>query len=310
MKPLKANEIRGNWASLLLPINDDESIDFARLADEIDVLIACKTDGIYSNGTACEFFAQSEEEFDRISTMLAERCEAAGRPFEIGASHTSPQATLSRVRRAAALRPSAIQIILPDWAVLTDDEIIAYLDRVSEAADGIGLVLYNPPHAKRVLQMPAYAKLHQAVPGLVGVKVCDGSTSWYCQMREFASGISVFTAGHHLATGFLQGAAGAYSNVACLHPVGAQRWWQMMNDDILAAIELEKRIVAFFVRHIIPFITEQGYVNAGCDKLLAAIGGWADVGTRLRWPYRSIPQSEADRLRPIANEMLPELFVQ
>jgi dihydrodipicolinate synthase/N-acetylneuraminate lyase len=140
------------------------------------------------------------------------------------------------------------------------------------------------------------------------MKLSDGNVSWYAQMREYADGLSVFVAGHHLATGFMHGACGAYSNVACLHPAGAQYWWWLMQHDLPAALDLERRIVAFFLRHIIPYITEQGYCNAACDKLLAAIGGWADVGTRLRWPYRGIPQEEADRLRPIAHQMMPELF--
>lgn len=308
MKPFGPSEIRGNWASLLLPINQDDSIDYGRLAAELDSLTAFRTDGIYTNGTACEFYTQSEDEFDRISAMVAEHCEAAGVPFEIGASHASPQTMLSRVRRAAALHPVAIQVILPDWTPVNDEEAIAFLTRAAEAAEGIGLVLYNPPHAKRVLTMPAFGKLHRAVPSLVGFKVCDGDTSWYAKMREYASGLSMFVSGHHLATGFLQGASGAYSNVACLHPAGAQYWWRLMHTDLMAALSLERRIVAFFMRHIIPYITEQGYSNSACDKLLAAIGGWADVGTRLRWPYRFIPQEDADRLRPIAEQTLPELF--
>ena len=32
------------------------------------------------------------------------------------------------------------------------------------------------------------------------------------------------------------------------------------------------------------------------------------VGTRVRWPYRWIPQAEADRLRPVARDLLPELL--
>jgi len=39
--------------------------------------------------------------------------------------------------------------------------------------------------------------------------------------------------------------------------------------------------------------------------------GSADVGTvgsRVRWPYRWIPQAEADRLRPVARDLLPELL--
>ncbi|WP_221469121.1 hypothetical protein [Cohnella nanjingensis] len=35
------------------------------------------------------------------------------------------------------------------------------------------------------------------------------------------------------------------------------------------------------------------YCNAACDKLLGAIAEWAPIGTRLRWPYASIPQYEA-----------------
>ena len=73
MKPLTAAEISGNWATVMLPINEDESIDYARLADEIEVLIDCGVDGIYSNGSTGEFYTQTEDEFDRSGTLLAER---------------------------------------------------------------------------------------------------------------------------------------------------------------------------------------------------------------------------------------------
>ena len=308
MKRLTASEIRGNWATLLLPINADESIDDDRLSREIDFLIACRPNGIYTNGTACEFYTQTEDEFDRVNTLVAQRCESASCPFQIGASHPSPQMMLSRVRRAAALGAGAIQVILPDWVTVSDDEAIAFLARTAEAAEGIGLVLYNPPHAKRVLPPPTIEKLRRAVPALIGLKVADGNVSWYAQMRDHAAGLSVFVPGHHIATGVLQGASGSYSNVACLHPAGAQAWWELTQTDLLAALDIEQRITAFFAQHIHPLIIEQAYCNTACDKLLAAIGGWADIGTRLRWPYRCIPQEEADRLRPIAREMIPELF--
>jgi len=100
--------------------------------------------GIYTNGTAAEFYSQSEEEFDRISRMVAERCEAAGMAFQIGASQMSPQLSLARIRRAAELRPGAIQVILSDWYPLSDDEMITCMEGFAAAADPVGLVLYNP----------------------------------------------------------------------------------------------------------------------------------------------------------------------
>ena len=127
MNPLKSHEIFGNWATLLLPINNDDSINYSQLEEEIDTLISFKVNGIYSNGTAGEFYNQTEEEFDQINAILANKCNAAGIPFQIGAAHMSPEISLQRVKRAKQLQPSAIQVILPDWFVPTMPEIVNFL---------------------------------------------------------------------------------------------------------------------------------------------------------------------------------------
>lgn len=308
MKPLSAEQIRGNWATLLLPINPDQGIDFAALEAEIAYLMEAGVDGIYSNGSAGEFYSQTEAEFDRVSQGLAEQCEKAGTPFQLGASHFVPQLALERVRRAAELRPSAIQVILPDWFPPSLEEAQAALGGYAEAAQGIGLVLYNPPHAKRVLQPEELLWLGQRVGAMVGTKVADGDQGWYDRMQGVARIMSVFVPGHHLATGLGRGVAtGAYSNVACLSPRGAQRWWEQMQTDLPAALELESRICQFMDSYIVPF-KQQGYQNVALDKLLAAIGGWSGVGTRVRWPYRSIEPGALSQLRQQALRLLPELM--
>jgi 4-hydroxy-tetrahydrodipicolinate synthase len=308
MNPLRPDQIRGNWATLLLAWNDDDSLDMTRVADEIDALIAMNVDGIYANGTAGEFHTLIEAEFDRVVEQLAQRCERSGMPFQIGVSHMSAQISLERLRRSVSLAPGAVQVILPDWFPLSDTEAADFLGRMADVADGIGLVLYNPPHAKRVLTPAEIGRLAEKVPGLVGVKVADGDEAWYAAMRQHAGHLSVFVPGHHLATGVSHGAHGAYSNVACLHPGAAQRWWEQIGSDLPAALEVEQRLREFVGRHIVPFITEARYCHGACDRLLAAIGGWADVGSRMRWPYRAIPAAEAKRLRPLARQMLPEFF--
>jgi dihydrodipicolinate synthase/N-acetylneuraminate lyase len=141
MKPLEASEIRGNWATLLIAWKDDESLDLRRVGAEIDALVAMKVDGIYSNGTAGEFHAQTETEFDLVSELLADKCHAAGMPFQIGISHMSAQISLERLKRVVALRPGAVQAILPDWFPVTEAESVVFLQRLAEVADGIGIVL-------------------------------------------------------------------------------------------------------------------------------------------------------------------------
>jgi 4-hydroxy-tetrahydrodipicolinate synthase len=308
MNPLKPSEIIGTWGTLLLPLNSDDSIDFRRLQDEITAIATAGVNGIYSNGTAGEFYAQTEAEFDRISQVMAEVCATRGLAFQIGVCHMSAQISLERMRRTVPLKPGAFQVVLPDWVSPTLEETIAFLSRMGEMAGPIGLVVYNPGHAKRVLSPAEWLKIADKVPSVVGVKVPGGDALWYKEMDPLLRRWSVFVPGHTLASGHAKGAAGSYSNVACLSPRGAQRWYALMKSDPIQALEWEQRIQGFIKTHIVPYITEQKYSNSAIDKLLAAIGGWAEVGTRLRWPYRWIPESEVARLREIAMQDVPELI--
>lgn len=303
------DSIRGNWATLLLPINADDSIDFTRLGAEIDHLIAARVDGIYSNGTAGEFHNQTEEEFDSIQALLAERCRAARMPFIIGACQPDPRISIGRVRRAASLEPVAIQVILPDWWPVTLSEATRFLELAAGAAGAIPIVLYNPPHAKRIFSPAELAQMLKPVPQVVGIKLADGDAAWYRAARQHLSDWAVFVPGHHLATGLSEGvASGAFSNVACLNPAGAQRWTQLMADDLGLALDIESRLREFLTTHIAPFASSGGYSNAALDKLLAAIGGWADVGTRLRQPYRWIDEAVVPELRRAALRAVPEIM--
>jgi hypothetical protein len=206
MRPLKSEEIYGNWATLLLPINPNDSIDYLRLEEEIDKLIAMQVNGIYSNGTAGEFYNQTEAEFDSIHQLLADKCNVSGMPFQIGGSHMSPVISLERIKRSVAFQPSAFQVILPDWYSPTMEEIIAFLEKIAEAAHPVGLVLYNPGHAKRKLSPQEWGIVRSRIAALVGCKVAGGDESWYRAMQQHVPGFSVFVPGHTLATGFKMGA--------------------------------------------------------------------------------------------------------
>lgn len=308
MKPLRASDIQGTYATLLLPIDSDGAIDFDGIEAQLDYLNASGVDGIYSNGTAGEFYSLSDAEFVRLNERLAQRCDQSAMPFQIGASFPSPQISLERARWAAQLRPGAIQVILPDWYPLTLQEAVVFLELVADAIAPVPLVLYNPPHAKWVLKAKDYAILCERIPSLVGIKVGGGDDAWYESMRPIAERLSIFVPGHMLATGLARGASGSYSNVACLQPVGAKRWNKLMHSDWNAAKRIEEQIQRFLTVHVLPFREQRGFSNMALDKLLACAGGWAPVGTRLRWPYAGIEESQVHRIGMLARTEIPYLF--
>ncbi|MBN1541906.1 dihydrodipicolinate synthase family protein [candidate division KSB1 bacterium] len=308
MKPLQAHEIRGNWATLLLPIGPDDSINFVQLQTQIIRLIAFKVDGIYCCGTAGEFYNLTEKEFDHVAGLLARACEQAAMPFQIGVCHASPLLSLERLQRIVSLAPGAVQVILPDWSPTRPDESIAFLEKMAEAAAGIGLILYNPPHAKHVVTPEELADLCRAVPALIGIKSGGGDADWFRRMRMLLPDLALFVPGHTLASGMQKGASGAYSNIACLHPCAAQRWSELMRSDMKTALEWEKRIRLFLNECILPYIVRHGYSNQAADKFMAAVGGWTPITPRLRWPYASIPVTEIETQRQRGKHLLPEFL--
>jgi dihydrodipicolinate synthase/N-acetylneuraminate lyase len=301
---LGPTDLRGVWATVLLPLETDDDIDFGRVAAELDILLTTGVHGIYTNGSAGEFHTLTDAEHERLHELVADRCRTAGMPFQLGAGHPSGQLSLERIRRAAALGPDAIQVILPDWLPLHPDEVLAAVDRMARVADGVPLVLYNPPCAKTQLDPESFVRLADAVPALIGIKVPGGDDAWF---RRMNTRLAIFVAGHTLASGIARGAAGSYSNVACLSPSGAVRWYEQMLVDPPRALDLEKRLQRFFADHIAP-LSRQGYSDPALDKTLAAIGGWAPVGTRVRWPHRFVPPDVVPALREAARQAVPELL--
>jgi hypothetical protein len=57
--PLTAATLPGAWGAVLLPLDADDGIEWKRLADEIELLVAS------------EFHTLDEAEFDRVSRLLA-----------------------------------------------------------------------------------------------------------------------------------------------------------------------------------------------------------------------------------------------
>lgn len=307
-KILNSKTLNGIWCALQIPFNQDDSIDFSCLGEELDFLTGTSVEGLYSCGTAGEFYNLTESEFDLIHELMASHCQRTRFPFQIGASHMSPVISMERIIRTKSLRPDAYQIVLPDWMRVNENEQAAFIDRLAEVAYPIPLVLYNPGHAKTLLLPRDFKRLSEITPQLIGIKVGGGSVEWYNEMRELDIGLSVFVPGHRLATGINEGVgSGSYANVACISPDGASQWYGIILEDMEEGLRIEKMILHFFEQYIMPY-AKAGYSDAALDKLLSTIGGRASMGTRIRWPYQSIDEKEAKALRKEAKKMLPGFF--
>ncbi|MDF0599831.1 dihydrodipicolinate synthase family protein [Psychromarinibacter sp. C21-152] len=294
----------GIWGTVLLPVTAAGEIDCDALDEEVRLLCDSGVAGIYTNGTAGEFHLQTEAEFDRVTELVARRAVDAKMPFQIGVSHPNPRVSRDRLARIRTVGASGAQFILPDWWPHSMAELARFAEGMQEAADGLSLILYNPPHAKIRLSLSEIAELRRIAPGIVGAKLPGGDADWYKDRRERLPDFSVFVPGHTVAFGRPLGADGAYSNVACLSPRAAGRIWTLAESAPARAVEHEARVRAFLDRYVVPLVTQCGVSNAALDKMLAVLGGWAPVGRYMLWPHLACPQDAIDRAMPDARALV------
>jgi len=308
MDKLTSKNLTGIWCSIQLPFNQSGSIEFEALQEEIEYLTTTSVQGLYSNGTAAEFYNQTESEFDRISELLATCCHQKNRPFQIGANHMSPIISLERIKRTKNLQPNAFQVILPDWMKLNAYEISSFLERIIDTANPIPVVLYYAGHSKNRLSPSDFKKISLQFPQLIGIKTGGGNPEWYDEVRSLKLDLAVFVPGHQLATGIQAGVArGSYSNMACLHPEASQRWYETILSNLDEGLRTEQRIHAFFTQCIIP-LSSAGYSDAALDKLLWSLRERKNTSTRLRWPYQGVDQNYIAQIRETGRRIIPEFF--
>lgn len=298
----------GVWAAVLLPLDRRGEIDRGGLAADVEALCGSGVDGLYTNGTAGEFHLIDEAEFDLVTDVVSSICKTRGMPFQIGLCDSNPRRSLDRAHRCREIGAAGFQVVLPDWFPVTIKEAAAFLAGIAGSAGETPLVLYNPPHAKRRLEVAEIAELAEAVPSLAGVKLAGGDDTWYAQARILFERLSVFIPGHHMASGVLQGAHGSYSNMACLSPAATAAWWRLIASDPDRALRIEGAIRAFLAAHVAPLIERDGFSNFAVDKMLAAIGGWSTVSGSVRWPHDRVPRDITELVGRRARQDLRAFF--
>ena len=68
------NRPEGIWGAILLPVKNDK-IDWVAFEEQVYILCDSSVHGIYTNGTAAECHNQTEEEFDKLSNIVASIAE-------------------------------------------------------------------------------------------------------------------------------------------------------------------------------------------------------------------------------------------
>lgn len=303
--PLNRTNLHGVWAALILSWDAKGKVREKVLADEVRHYANAKLHGVYTGGTTGEFYAQDDAAYEVITRTVCEAGRDNKIPVQIGCTALSNQTTAGRIRVACAEGTDALQLALPFWLELQDDEVMSFFNACVKAAGDTPIVFYNTGRAKRRLTAPILGKLVHEFPTLIGMKDTGCDPKELQEILAATGAFSIFGGEDSLFTHMPVGGMGCYSSlcganadlVRNLYELCAQGKWEQ-------AKPLDQSIHAL-LKAVGPFIDE-GLLDSALDRAFRIIGGGTEVELECAGPYRSFTQKQFESLKSHLQANAPE----
>lgn len=179
-------EIRGIIPPIITPMDEEEAVNEKELANQVNRLIESGVHGIFALGTNGEGYILSEEEKERVLSVVIET--AAERvPVYAGTGCVSTKDTIRMSKKAQALGADVLSVITPWFAAASQEELYIHYRQVAEAVD-IPIVLYNIPARTGNALAPATVARLADIDNIAGVKDSSGNFDNMLQYIELTRG--------------------------------------------------------------------------------------------------------------------------
>lgn len=235
----------GAGVALITPMNEDGSVNYAKLAELIEFQIANETDSIIICGTTGESATLSEEEHSEVIRFCIEKVNHRI-PVIAGTGSNCTETAIKLSKEAEADGADGLLVVTPYYNKATQPGLIAHFTKIADAVN-IPIILYNVPSRTGCNIKPATAaKLFKEVKNIVGIKEASGDIS---QVAELAA----------LTNGEMDIYSGNDDQIVPIMSLGGKGVISVLSN------------VAPKQTHDIPTLYLNGDVKAACAKQLEAI---------------------------------------
>jgi 4-hydroxy-tetrahydrodipicolinate synthase len=299
--------LHGVWPALPVPWSDDGRIDTGLVNELVNRYKAAGVDGAYTTGTDGEMHVLEREELAILVNAFAPAAEAAHLPIQVGCTASHTAGVIVRAAQAQQQGVRCIQVALPSWVPLGDDEMLAYFAAVQQALPELGVVHYNIARAGRFLSGKEYAAIRVVAPNLIGSKHTGGDVASLIEIVEATPEMHHFVVDSQIVPGGLFGARGFYSFLANLSPGYAVALWRdCQQGDWPEAARKRMVLDAFFRdwRETLDGIT----ASPAIAKIATRAGILPEMPLGVRAPYRAGTEDHVRALRMLIETNYPELL--
>ncbi|MCI5761491.1 dihydrodipicolinate synthase family protein [Ligilactobacillus agilis] len=209
---MNLTRLKGIIVPLIVPVNDDESLNESKLRQVIDHIIDDGANGILAFGSNSEFYMFSDQELETIFAVIVD--EVADRIpvfFGMGVIRTSHGVKLAKM--AQRMGAYGISVLQPMFLKPTDEELYLHYKTIAEAVPNLPVLIYNNPRVGYGISVNLVDKLAHTVFNIVGMKDSSGDMTYFQEIVRVTADIEFrpFTGKDTLI--YLGLCAGSYGSV-------------------------------------------------------------------------------------------------
>jgi len=301
----------GPWAGL--PVAWTASDEFDEATYRSDVARCCQAGipGVYTGGTSGEFYAQEWDEFQRIARATVEECHLHATPAIIGCTATSTRGACLRAAFAAEIGADAVQVAMPFWMEVPDDQLLPFMCAVAKAAGGLPISIYETGRAKKILTVEQHFQIHKSLPQYLMVKATQGTVGDSPDgCRALSSIVNVFVGEHRWAELGPFGAVGSCSSVVYWNPVVMLRSWAHLREHNWLELQADCRKVSALFAGLFAAFGSRGFTDTTFDRLGGRATGFLKTSLWNRGPYVSANESDLETMRELFRQHVPEMLYE
>ncbi|MFH1845546.1 MAG: dihydrodipicolinate synthase family protein [bacterium] len=306
---LTRDTFTGPWAGLPVSWTADDRFDEDAYRSDVARCCAAGVPGIYTAGTTGEFYAAEFDEWQAIARATVEQSRGTGVPTMIGCTATYTLGAMRRAAFAAEIGADAVQVALPFWMAVPDDQVIPFFRKVADAAGGLPLSIYETTRAKKALTLDQHRAIKEAVPRYLMVKAnasTIGVTPEGCQ--ALSALVNVFVGEHLWAALGPRGALGCCSSMVYWNPRLILSLWEEVQKQNWKTVGQACTRLHAFHQFLGEHYEPRGFTDTAYDRMGARAFGFLQTSLGNRGPYVSPTAQDVEDLRQWCSEHFPEML--
>jgi 4-hydroxy-tetrahydrodipicolinate synthase len=164
---------KGIIPPVITPFNEDGTVNYAVYRKFINYLIDEGVHGIFPLGTTGEFYAVSDDEYERILRVTVE--EVNGRvDIYAGANDITTRGVVRLTKICEKIKGiDALSVLTPMFVSQSQKEVFAYYKTIAESTS-LPIVMYNNKPKTNVTIEPATVAELAKIPNIIGIKDSTG----------------------------------------------------------------------------------------------------------------------------------------